>query len=181
MNYKPLEIKDVVLITPNIFSDDRGYFYESFKLSEFEEKIGKEFSFVQHNQSKSQNNVIRGLHFQAPPYEQGKLVRVVAGKVLDVAVDLRKNSKTYGKHVSAILSAENHNQLWVPPGFAHGFITLEENTIFSYMCTGVYNSEAEGCLKYNDPELQIDWINQNPTISEKDDVAPLLKDLESPF
>ncbi len=137
--------------------------------------------FVQDNQSMSMKGVLRGLHFQAPPFAQGKLVRVIQGSVIDVAVDIRKSSPSFGKHVAVELSGDNKRMFWVPEGFAHGFLTLEDHTIFSYRCTDVYNKESEGSLNWNDPELNIDWNISDPILSEKDQIAPLLADFNSPF
>ena len=137
--------------------------------------------FVQDNQSMSQKGVVRGLHFQAPPYAQGKLVRVLQGSVMDVAVDLRKNSSTYGQHIKVILSAENKKMFYIPEGFAHGFVTLEDNTVFSYKCTNYYHPQSEGGVLWNDPDLAINWEVENPILSEKDKKLPLLSQLSSPF
>ena len=138
-------------------------------------------SFVQDNLSKSDKNVLRGLHFQAPPYAQGKLVQVIRGSVLDVAVDIRKDSPTYGQHHSVVLSEENKTQFYVPEGFAHGFVTLEDNTIFSYKCTNLYHPNTEGAIIWNDKDLEIDWQVENPIISEKDLKANPFHSFESPF
>ena len=150
------DIEGVVIIEPRIFRDDRGYFYESFSQREFEEKVCRT-TFVQDNQSKSSYGVLRGLHFQKPPYCQSKLVRCIKGAVLDVAVDLRKGSPTFGKHVAVELTEENHRQLFVPRGFAHGFAVLCEEAVFQYKCDNFYNKESEGAIAWNDPELAIDW------------------------
>lgn len=181
MKYTRLAIPDVILIEPQVFGDDRGYFFESFRQSEFNDFVGKEVDFVQHNQSFSQKGVLRGLHFQNPPFAQGKLVRVIKGSVYDVAVDIRKGSPTYGQHVIQKLSEENKLQMYVPPGFAHGFVTLEDDTVFCYMCTGMYDKESEGSVLFNDKDLGIDWGISNPILSEKDEVAPSFKELESQF
>lgn len=173
-------IKDLLELKPRIFGDDRGYFYESYNKKTFAE-IGIHSEFVQDNQSFSAKNVLRGLHFQNPPYEQGKLVRVIQGSVLDVAVDIREGSPTYGKHHAVLLTGEEKNLFWIPPGFAHGFLTLEDETIFSYKCSGLYNKESEGSILWNDPELQIDWKVEKPVLSEKDEVAPPLSELKSKF
>ena len=136
---------------------------------------------MQDNQSLSQKGVLRGLHFQNPPFAQGKLVRVIQGSVLDVAVDIRANSPTYGQHISVLLSGENKTIFWIPPGFAHGFVTLEDNTIFTYKCTGVYNKESEGALMWNDPGLNINWGVESPLVSEKDQEAASFKSFQSRF
>ena len=175
------KIKDLFILEPRVFGDDRGYFFESFNSKTFQELIGKEVEFVQDNQSMSGKNIVRGLHFQNPPFAQGKLVRVIKGKVIDVAVDIRKDSPTYGEHVSVELSGENNRMFWVPPGFAHGFSSLEEGTIFSYKCTNYYSKESEGSIAWNDPELNIDWEVENPIISGKDQESPLLIDLKTQF
>lgn len=181
MKIKKSYINGLLIITPNVFSDNRGYFFESFN-SEVFRKNGLPTDFMQDNESKSQKGVVRGLHFQSPPMAQGKLVRVIKGSVIDVVVDIRKGSKTYGKWHSELLSGENKKLFWVPPGFAHGFQTLENDTIFSYKCSGLYHKESEGSLFWNDPNIGINWdFSIEPIISEKDKVAPLLSDLESPF
>lgn len=181
MNIIETEIEGVFIIEPRVFEDERGYFFESFNAKLWKEKTGVELEFVQDNESKSNKGVLRGLHFQAPPYAQAKLVRVVSGKVLDVAVDLRKGSKTYGQHVTAVLSAENKRQFFIPEGFAHGFLTLEDDTIFSYKCTGFYNHESEGGLMWNDPILNIDWNSNNPILSEKDKDYKIFDTFVTPF
>jgi len=174
-------IKDLVIIKPNVFEDDRGYFFESYNKIKFLEK-GIDVNFVQDNESRSMKNVLRGLHFQKPPFTQGKLVRVMRGSVLDVAVDLRKNSPTYGKWASIVLSDKNKWMYWVPAGFAHGFMTLEDDTVFFYKCTNIYNKDSEGSLLWNDPDLKIDWGKEvKPILSGKDKVAPVFKDFISPF
>ncbi|MFI3332920.1 MAG: dTDP-4-dehydrorhamnose 3,5-epimerase [Rikenellaceae bacterium] len=175
-------IEGVVIIEPRIFNDDRGYFYESFSQKEFEEKVCKT-TFVQDNQSKSSYGVLRGLHFQKAPHVQGKLVRVIQGKVLDISVDIRKGSPTYGKHVAVELSEDNHRQLFIPRGFAHGFVVLSEEVIFQYKCDNFYSKESEGAIMWNDPDLGIDWgISEADIIlSDKDKFNSLLKDLDSPF
>ena len=180
MKFIPTSIPDVKIIEPTVFGDHRGYFYESYRKDRFAEN-GIVFDFVQDNQSLSKKGILRGLHFQKPPFAQGKLVRVIAGSVLDVAVDIRKDSKTYGQHVSVKLSAENHRMLWVPPGFAHGFLTLEDHTIFSYKCTAYYNKESEDAVRWNSPALHIDWGVDHPILSEKDEAAQLFSDFISPF
>ena len=174
----PLE--GLLVIKPKIFGDDRGYFFETWSKKSFTE-VGLDLDFAQDNQSLSSKGVLRGLHFQNPPYAQGKLVRVIKGAVLDVALDIRKNSPTYGQYFSIELSEENKTIVWIPPGFAHGFLTLKDNTIFSYKCTGVYNKESEGALLWNDKDLNINWEINNPLVSEKDLVAGNFKDFASKF
>ena len=174
------KLPDLYIIKPSVFEDTRGYFFESYNKEAFL-RNGIDQNFVQDNESKSAKGVLRGLHFQKPPFAQGKLVRVMHGAVLDVAVDLRKNSPTYGHWASVELNHDNKWMYWVPPGFAHGFVTLEEDTVFFYKCTNVYNKESEGSILWNDPDLNIDWKIDNPTLSEKDIVSPLFKDFVSPF
>jgi len=173
-------IKDLVVIKPKVFKDDRGYFFESFNRSKLD-ALGNDLEFVQDNQSLSQKDVLRGLHFQNPPYAQAKLVSVIQGSVLDVAVDIRKESPTYGKSFSIILDGIDKNQLFIPVGFAHGFKTLENNTIFFYKCTNYYNKESEGCLLWNDPDLNINWDIENPILSEKDKIGQLFDTFVSNF
>ena len=175
------KIKDLFIIKPDVFEDERGYFFESFSKEKFM-NLGLDLNFVQDNESKSQKSVLRGLHFQKPPFAQGKLVRVVKGAVLDVAVDLRANSDTYGQWEAVELSEENKLMYWVPPGFAHGFLTLRDETVFTYKCTNVYNKESEGSLLWNDSTLNIDWGHlDNLILSEKDLNAPLFEQFETPF
>ncbi len=173
-------IKDLIIIKPSIYGDERGYFFESYNTLKFE-SIGLNLNFVQDNQSLSHKGVLRGLHFQAPPFEQGKLVRVIQGSVLDVAVDIRKNSPTYGQYESILLSGENNLQFWIPPGFAHGFVTLEDHTIFCYKCTGIYSKESEGSIIWNDKDININWGVETPNVSEKDQKANSFKLLDTPF
>ena len=180
MEIKTTPIEGLLIIEPQVFTDPRGYFYESYNKEKFV-AAGINIEFVQDNQSLSQKGIVRGLHFQAPPFDQGKLVRVIQGAVLDVAVDIRKNSPTYGQNFSIELSAQNRTMFYIPPGFAHGFETLEDNTIFLYKCTDVYNKQSEGGLLWNDADLGIKWQTSDPLISEKDKILPLLKDLISPF
>lgn len=180
MEFEKTNIEDVVLIKPNVFGDHRGYFYESYRADEFR-SAGIDANFVQDNQSMSKKGILRGLHFQAPPFDQGKLVRVVKGAVLDVVVDIRKNSPTYGAHYSVELAEQNKFLLWVPAGFAHGFVTLEDNTIFSYKCTNYYDKDSEGSIRWNSPELNIDWGLSDPILSDKDKEASLFTDFQSPF
>lgn len=176
------DIEGVVIIEPRIFRDDRGYFYESFSQREFEEKVCRT-TFVQDNQSKSSYGVLRGLHFQKPPYCQSKLVRCIKGAVLDVAVDLRKGSPTFGKHVAVELTDENHRQLFVPRGFAHGFAVLSEEAVFQYKCDNFYNKESEGAIAWNDPELAIDWRipADKALLSEKDKLNKGIKEADFLF
>ncbi len=174
------KIPGLRIIKPKVFGDNRGSFYESFSKQIFT-VAGINDDFVQDNQSESKANVLRGLHFQTPPFAQAKLVRVTRGAVLDVAVDIRKGSPTYGLHETIILSAENNLQFYIPAGFAHGFVSLEDNTIFQYKCSNYYNKASEGCLLWNDPDLKIDWNVNNPLLSPKDLEGSLLKDFESPF
>ncbi len=163
------EIPGLLVIEPRVFIDERGVFYETFHEEKFLAAAGlKSIHFYQDNESISKKNVLRGLHFQQPPFAQGKLVRVVQGKVIDIAVDLRKGSPTYGKHFSVELSSENKKQFWIPEGFAHGFVALEENTIFNYKCTNYYNPESERTIQWDDVDLKIDWQVSQPIISEKD-------------
>ena len=176
---KPLE--GLYVIKPSIFEDNRGYFFESFNQQKFEKLIPGKWNFGQDNESKSQKNVLRGLHFQNPPYEQAKLVRVIKGSVLDVAVDIRKNSKTFGQYYSIVLSEKNKLQFFITPGFAHGFLTLENDSVFSYKCSNFYNKESEGGLIWNDPTVNINWNIDTPLLSDKDLVLPILKNFKSEF
>ncbi len=173
-------IPDLYIVKPTVFKDHRGYFFESYNKEAFL-RYGIDQNFVQDNESKSGKGVLRGLHFQKPPFAQGKLVRVVKGAVRDVAVDLRKSSPTYGQWASIDLTEDNKWMYWIPPGFAHGFVTLEENTVFFYKCTNVYNKASEGAIRWDDPDLNIDWGIDNPLLSDKDKIAPLFKDFETPF
>lgn len=168
MNATPLSIPEVILFEPKVFGDDRGFFFESFNQAQFETAVGRSVNFVQDNHSRSAHNVLRGLHYQIQQ-AQGKLVRVVAGEVFDVAVDLRRSSPTFGQWVGAILSAENKKQLWVPEGFGHGFVVLSESAEFLYKTTDYYAPEHERCIIWNDPDLAIDWPMQGePVLSAKD-------------
>ena len=180
MEVTRFEIEGPVLIRPRVFADDRGYFYESFNESSFR-NAGLETGFVQDNQSLSKKGTLRGLHFQNAPYAQGKLVRVVNGSVIDIAVDIRKNSPTYGKHISVELSGENKLMLWIPPGFAHGFITLEDDTLFLYKCTNLYNKESESGIIWNDDELKIDWGISAPLVSDKDLLLTSFRNCDNRF
>lgn len=175
-------IKDLVIIEPKIWSDDRGYFFESYNKAVFE-NLGLNLEFVQDNQSYSHKNALRGLHAQADPYAQGKLVRVVQGKVLDVAVDIRKTSSTYGQHFTIELSGENNRMFYVPPGFLHGFLTLEDKTIFNYKCTNLFHKDAEVGVIWNDKDLGIDWGIDlaDAVVSAKDAVLPAFSTINSPF
>ena len=179
MNIIETKIEGVYLIKPKIFKDERGYFFESFNQKKINKKTN--VSFVQDNQSLSSKNILRGLHFQKPPFAQDKLVSVIKGSVLDVVVDIRVNSKTYGKYIIEELNEENHHQLFIPTGMAHGFLSLEEHTIFSYKCSNFYNRESEGALKWNDPDLNIKWPISNPILSEKDENAKKFSSFVSPF
>ncbi len=179
MQATKLAIPEVVLFAPKFFGDDRGFFYESFVQSVFEEATGLTRQFVQDNHSKSQRGVLRGLHYQLDPMAQGKLVRVIQGEVFDVAVDIRKDSPTFGHWVGEILSAENRRQLWVPEGFAHGFVTLSDTAEFLYKTTNPYSPSHERAIIWNDPDLAIDWpISSAPLLSGKDQVAAAFKDAE---
>lgn len=179
-----LEKGGPVIIQPKVFKDERGYFFETFNEKEFEEKVGK-INFVQDNESKSSYGVLRGLHFQKPPYAQAKLVRVVKGAVFDVAVDIRKGSPTYGQWWGAYLSEENHRQFFLPRGFAHGFVSLRDNTIFQYKCDNFYNKESEGAIFWDGLDNSISWglwIDLNNIIlSDKDKKNPFLNEFDSPF
>jgi dTDP-4-dehydrorhamnose 3,5-epimerase len=174
-----LAIPDVVLLTPKVFGDDRGFFYESFNARAFEAATGLNPDFVQDNHSRSVKGVLRGLHYQLPPHAQGKLVRVVQGEVFDVAVDIRRASPTFGQWVGAVLSAENKNQLWIPPGFAHGFVTLSDTAEFLYKTTDVYSPECERCIAWDDPTIAIDWpIDYAPSLSGKDQLGVSLTEAD---
>ena len=176
MQVEKTEFHGLLILQPKIFKDERGFFFESWNKSVLE-SLGFNKSFIQDNQSVSKKNVLRGLHFQNYPHGQGKLVRVTKGSALDVALDLRKDSKTYGKHFKYKLSDQNATMLWIPYGFAHGFIALEDQTVFQYKCDALYNSESEVCIAWNDPSLGIDWGIKNPIISSKDQEGKLFKDV----
>ena len=182
MNIKETPLKDLLIIEPKIWKDDRGYFFESYNKKAFAD-AGLDLEFVQDNQSYSHKGALRGLHAQANPYAQGKLVRVIQGKVLDVAVDIRKNSSTFGQHFKIELTGENNTMFWVPPGFLHGFVTLENNTIFSYKCTNLYQKDAEVGVIWNDKDLNIDWgiAAEEALVSPKDAILPAFADINSPF
>jgi dTDP-4-dehydrorhamnose 3,5-epimerase len=182
MKFTKTSIVGLVIIEPRVFGDERGYFLESYNEKEFEQAICK-VSFVQDNESKSSKGVLRGLHFQKPPFNQAKLVRCIEGRVLDVAVDIRKGSPTYGKHVAIELSGENKKQVFVPRGFAHGFSVLSETAIFAYKVDNKYAPESDSGIRYDDTELGIDWRlpQEEVQLSEKDKELPSFKDLDSPF
>lgn len=175
------DIEGVVVVEPKVFGDARGYFFESYNARDFAQVA--DVTFVQDNESRSCRGVVRGLHFQKPPYAQAKLVRVVEGRVLDVAVDIRRGSPTYGRHVACELSAENHLQFFIPKGFAHGFAVLSDVAVFQYKCDNLYHPEAEGALAWDDPTLAIDWRlpASEVILSEKDKHHPLFKDFVTPF
>ncbi|MCG8575561.1 MAG: dTDP-4-dehydrorhamnose 3,5-epimerase [Flavobacteriales bacterium] len=181
MEIEQYEIEGLLSFIPRRFKDERGLFFESFNQNLFEEMVGRKVSFVQDNESHSKLHVLRGMHLQKPPFAQGKLVRVIKGKVIDVAVDIRKSSATYGQHVKVELSGENGRVLWIPEGFAHGFLTLEDDTIFNYKCTNFYHPQSEMSLCWNDSLLNINWEIENPTLSDKDSSAPKFEDFNSPF
>lgn len=186
MQITPTAISGVLIIEPRIFEDARGYFFESFSQREFDEKVtpilGHTVNFVQDNESKSSYGVMRGLHFQRPPFTQSKLVRCVKGAVLDVAVDIRKGSPTYGQHVAVELTEDNHRQFFISKGFAHGFAVLSETAVFQYKCDEFYHPETDGGISILDDSLGIDWrIKDKAILSEKDTKHPLLKDFNSPF
>lgn len=174
MKATPLAIPDVILFEPKVFSDERGFFFESFNFTQFEKALGRKVSFVQDNQSKSVKNVLRGLHYQVLQ-PQGKLIRVITGAIFDVAVDLRKNSLTFGKWVSETLTADNKKQIWIPEGFAHGFVVLSDAAEVLYKTTDYYAPEHERCISWNDPTLNIPWpIDIPPTLSTKDSMGSAL-------
>lgn len=176
-------IEGVFIIEPKVFGDARGYFFESFNARDFHEKTGMDILFVQDNESKSSYGVLRGLHFQLPPFTQSKLVRVVSGTVLDVAVDIRKGSPTYGQHVAVELSGDNHRQFFMPKGIAHGFSVLSPEAVFQYKCDEFYAPQSEGALAWDDPDLAIDWRLpiEKVLLSEKDRHHPNFKDFNTPF
>lgn len=176
-------IEGVFIIEPKIFGDARGYFFESFNARDFREKTGMDIQFVQDNESKSKYGVLRGLHFQNPPYTQSKLVRVVSGSVLDVAVDIRKGSPSFGKHVAVELTGDNHRQFFMPKGIAHGFSVLSEEAVFQYKCDEFYAPQSEGALAWDDPDLNIDWRLpiEKVLLSEKDRHHPNFRNFDTPF
>lgn len=181
MTVEALHMEGLFLLKPRLFADSRGHFFESYNQAAFERETGTKVTFVQDNESMSSKNVLRGLHFQVPPMAQGKLVRVVQGAALDVAVDIRKNSPTYGQHALVELTAENRIQLWIPPGFAHGFLSLEDNTIFAYKCSEYYSAQHEQAIRWDDPVLNIDWSCEAPLLSEKDTHSLDFSTFVSPF
>ena len=180
MNIETFPILGPVLFTPKVIADERGHFFESYS-KEFFRSHGIEVDFVQDNQSLSNKGIVRGLHFQAPPFEQGKLVRVCRGSVIDIIVDIRKSSDTYGQSLSIELSDKNFKIFWVPPGFAHGFSVLEDHTIFQYKCSGYYNKSSEGGIHYKDDFLNLNWNVSNPIVSEKDNLLPSFNTFNTPF
>ena len=181
MNIISTKIEGVYLIKPKIFYDDRGSFFESFNMKVFQKETNQKINFVQDNQSVSSKNILRGLHFQKPPHAQAKLVRVIRGSVLDVVVDLRKKSKTYGEYILEELSEYNNHQLFIPKGMAHGFLTLEDNTIFTYKCSEFYCKDAEDSIIWNDNSIGIKWPGSKPLLSKKDQNAKKFSSFVSPF
>lgn len=181
MQIERTELEGVLVLTPRVFADDRGRFQETWSQRAFADATGLEVDFVQDNESRSAASVVRGLHFQAPPHAQGKLVRCPKGRVLDVVVDIRRASPTFGRHFTVELTPGNARQVWVPPGFAHGFASLEEDSVLQYKCTDYYAPECEGDLRWDDPVLGIDWRVKDPLLSPKDAVATPWSALESPF
>lgn len=180
MQVIPTDFEGLFIVQPKCFEDARGYFFESYNENEFK-KSGLNLNFVQDNQSLSQKGVLRGMHFQNPPHAQGKLVRVIKGAVLDVVIDIRKKSTTFGKSFAIELNEQNKTMLYIPEGFAHGFLTLEDNTIFFYKCTNFYNKASEDCILWNDPALNINWGISNPLVSEKDSLAKPLSEINILF
>nr|AAG09505.1 dTDP-6-deoxy-D-glucose-3,5-epimerase [Salmonella enterica] len=175
MNVIKTEVPDVLIFEPKVFSDERGFFMESFNQKVFEEAVGRKVEFVQDNHSKSTKGVLRGLHYQVEPYAQGKLVRCIAGEVFDVAVDIRKDSETFGKWVGVNISSENKRQLWIPEGFAHGFLVLGEEAEFVYKTSNFYNPDSDRGVAWNDPDIGINWpLINNPLLSNKDSKQPFL-------
>lgn len=179
MNVIKTDIEGVVVIEPKVFGDERGYFFESFNAERFFAETGIDVAFVQDNESRSKRGVLRGLHFQREPYAQAKLVRVVQGRVIDVAVDIRPGSPTFGKYVATELSGENHRQMFIPKGFAHGYVVLEDDTVFQYKCDEYYHPESEAGIAWNDPQIGIEWpLSEDEIIlSNKDRKHPTLKEL----
>lgn len=183
MEVKKTDIEGVLIVEPKVWGDNRGYFFESFNARDFADKTGLEITFVQDNESKSRYGVLRGLHFQLPPYTQSKLVRCVKGRVLDIAVDIRKGSPTYGKWVSCELTEDNHRQFFVPKGMAHGFCVLSEEAVFQYKCDDFYHPEAEGGIAWDDPDIAVQWPlpSEDISLSERDKHHPSFKEFISPF
>ena len=179
MNIEQTFIKDLLIINPIVFADSRGHFLESYNKKRIKGYLDE--TFIQDNESLSQKDVLRGLHFQNPPHSQGKLVRVITGSVLDVAVDLRQNSATYGQHFKHVLSSKNKKQLYIPIGFAHGFLSLEDDTILNYKCSDYYHTDSEAAITWNDPDLAIDWGILAPILAEKDRLAKNFVTFENPF
>jgi len=180
MQIETTPFEGLLIIRPQVFGDERGYFFESWNEGSFR-KAGIDVPFRQDNQSASIKDVVRGLHFQTPPYEQGKLIRVISGAVLDVVVDLRRGQPTFGQHFKLVLDDRTKLMLFIPSGFAHGFKTLEDNTVFFYKCTQIYQRDYDSTLRWNDPDLNIDWEISDPILSKKDQQAPFFRDFVSPF
>jgi dTDP-4-dehydrorhamnose 3,5-epimerase len=180
MQIETTPFEGLLIIRPQVFGDERGYFFESWNEGSFR-KAGIDVPFRQDNQSASIKDVVRGLHFQTPPYEQGKLIRVISGAVLDVVVDLRRGQPTFGQHFKLVLDDRTKLMLFIPSGFAHGFKTLEDNTVFFYKCTQIYQRDYDSAIRWNDPDLNIDWEVSDPILSEKDQKAQFFKDFVSPF
>jgi dTDP-4-dehydrorhamnose 3,5-epimerase len=180
MQVTPTALPGVLILTPKVFGDGRGFFMESFNQRAFDAAVGQRVDFVQDNHSLSASGVLRGLHYQLPPHAQGKLVRVVQGRAFDVAVDIRRGSPTFGRWVGVALDAQSHQQLWIPPGFAHGFLSLEDGTQFLYKTTDYYSQPCERCIAWNDPAIGIEWpaIDTQPRLAAKDAQAPLLEKAE---
>lgn len=183
MKFIPQHIAEVILIEPEVHGDNRGYFVETFRQDKFEEAIRYKVNFIQDNESRSSKGVLRGLHFQCPPFAQSKLVRVIEGEVLDVVVDIRKGSPTFGRHVAVILNDRDKRQLFIPRGFAHGFVVLSDAAIFSYKVDNYYSPECDRGLAYDDPDVNVEWVldKEQLTLSEKDKKQPSLKELKSCF
>lgn len=181
MHIKTVAIPGPLILTPDVYTDERGWFMEGFQEKRYQEILGNDIQFVQDNLSQSKKGVLRGLHYQTPPFAQGKLVSVMRGRVLDVAVDIRFGSPTFGGHVAVELSAENQKQFWIPEGFAHGFATLEDDTLFFYKCTNVYSKEHDRGIRFDDPIIGIDWGITELIVSEKDKQHPCLEDIQQEF
>ena len=181
MNFTKTDIEGLIIIETKKYVDDRGYFFESYQHQKFCDYLGEEITFVQENESMSSINVIRGLHFQKAPFAQGKLVRVSYGKVIDIVVDIRSKSTTYGKIFAVELSQENGKQLWIPEGFAHGFVCLEANSLLNYKCTNYYNQPSEDAIAWDSSVLDVNWGVENPIVSDKDQIAKDFSNFVSPF